>query len=449
MNKNLTIIMTVVIIAIVAIAGFVTYSMLQTPSSIRKLRLVWAETDPNTVESMAAIIKDFEAANPNVIVQPEYVAWGDLSTKMYSAVRAGSEPELMGAEIQLMMDFAKNDIILPLDDLVESIGKSDFYSGVLSQMLYGDHYYGLLSQVADDVIFYRKDWFAAAGISVPTNWETWLAAVKALTNADHYGIGFSGKAYWMQFHLMCLFRTAQGRCWTTDLDPTINTTDMYYALSMLKELTKYCPPGWETWAHQDRAIAFAQGQIAMVPGQGRWLSIFEKYGPSIADPSKIGVFRWPVSGGWNGSKAGQQYAYMDTDPMWVIPKNCKYPDLAKAFLKYLMTGKEYINYAQSVPGHLNPVLKSVRNNPDYWSSSTTLTTWKNEITFMLDAVDEGVSWDISKETPNEINPYMGKIMGAMILDDLGINVAVKGNDIQKEMDLAQKRALDIYSTLPK
>lgn len=442
MEKRTKLILAAMTLVIVVLAGFIGYSTLNIGgNTIKKLRLIWAETDPNTVEAMKAIIMDFEATHPGVIIEPEYVAWGDLSAKMYASVRAGSEPELMGGEMQIMMDFAANGLIMPLDDLVADIGENNFYPVILSQMKYQGHYYSLLTQTADDVIFYRKDLFAEKGLSIPVTWQQWIDCAKALTDGKTYGIGFSGQNYWIQYHLLTLLRTEAGRALTTDGQPDLNNNDMKLSLQMLQTLSQYCPPGWEAWGHQDRAIAFAQGKIAMVPGQGRWLSIFETYGPSISDPSIIGVFKWPKSGGWNGAKEGQDFYYMDTDPQWFIPKNCRYPDLAKAFLKDLMTGKNYITYCQSVPGHLNPVLKSVREDPTYWSSNPILTKWKDVILFMLNGIEAGSAWDVAKDTAGEGYPIMGKIMGAAIISDLAVNVIVKGNSIDSEMEAAQNAAL--------
>ena len=49
----------------------------------------------------------------------------------------------------------------------------------------------------------------------------------------------------------------------------------------------------------------------------------------------------------------------------MIFKNAKYPEEAADFLKFFFQEENYIKYLHTVPIHLLPTLKSVRNNPAY------------------------------------------------------------------------------------
>jgi multiple sugar transport system substrate-binding protein len=65
-----------------------------------------------------------------------------------------------------------------------------------------------------------------------------------------------------------------------------------------------------------------------------------------------------------GPSGKQTACQVDAEP-WMIFKNAKYPEEAADFLKFFFTEDQYIKYLHTVPVHLLPTLKSVRNSKTY------------------------------------------------------------------------------------
>ena len=61
----------------------------------QKVIHVWhTETNPKSREAVANIVARFEALHPDIKVEAEALAWGDLEGKIMAALAAGSPPEL-------------------------------------------------------------------------------------------------------------------------------------------------------------------------------------------------------------------------------------------------------------------------------------------------------------------------------------------------------------------
>ena len=76
----------------------------------------------------------------------------------------------------------------------------------------------------------------------------------------------------------------------------------------------------------------------------------------------------------HGPSGKETAAQIDAEP-WMIFKNAKYPEEAAQFLKFFFKEENYIKYLHTVPIHLLPTLKSVRNNPAYQANEM-VRKWK-------------------------------------------------------------------------
>ena len=61
----------------------------------KKVIHVWhTETNPKSRAAIANIVSRFEKLNPDIKVEAEALAWGDLEGKIMAAMASGSPPEL-------------------------------------------------------------------------------------------------------------------------------------------------------------------------------------------------------------------------------------------------------------------------------------------------------------------------------------------------------------------
>ena len=76
----------------------------------------WA---PNWIETQGReLAKKFEAANPGMTVKIEITVSDGLPTKILTALRSGSPPDLIEAQHGWVVPYAQQNLIQPLDDVV-------------------------------------------------------------------------------------------------------------------------------------------------------------------------------------------------------------------------------------------------------------------------------------------------------------------------------------------
>jgi multiple sugar transport system substrate-binding protein len=125
-------------------------------------------------------------------VKVTFVDWADLSPKLNAAFAAGTAPDVFGHGPAAVADFVANDRVEPLTNDVASLSKSD--TDDLAAALPGGRVKGIQYLIPlsmqGNLIVYRPDLFAAAGLdpnSPLTTWEAVLAAATKLTKRDGTG----------------------------------------------------------------------------------------------------------------------------------------------------------------------------------------------------------------------------------------------------------------------
>ena len=119
---------------------------------------------------------------------------GDYTTSLLQAASSKSLPDiaLVNTDTQLPT-LAAQGVLSDLDTL--GLTTDGLAEPVAALGQYEDTLYGLPTQVEDYSVFYNKAYFEEAGITeLPTTFDELIAAAKATTTADHYGIALPGIA---------------------------------------------------------------------------------------------------------------------------------------------------------------------------------------------------------------------------------------------------------------
>ena len=173
-----------------------------------KVVRVWhTEVNPASIEAIANIVERFEAKHPGIKVEAEALAWGDLEGKIMAALAAGAPPELSHGQPITCAALAQQGMLLPLNDLVESIGEDNLWDQIKRVCRSGDDYYGLVHAAGTSLLIYRKDLAKEHGVTQPETWAELIEAAKKLTldtdgdgNVDVYGDHGAGRQSVHQHH---------------------------------------------------------------------------------------------------------------------------------------------------------------------------------------------------------------------------------------------------------
>ena len=414
----------------------------------RKVVNVWhTETNPLSRKAVANIVDRFEKLHPDIKVEAEALAWGDLEGKIMAALAAGSPPELSHGQPITCAALQAKGLLLPLDDVVKHIGEDNIWDQIKRVGKYGDHYFGLVHAAGTSLLIYRKDLAKQKGLENPKTWKDLLHNAKELTldtnkdgKTDIYGLTIPGDNLFINILLGELTKANGGILFDDKNRPQFTSKCMIEILEFMKELTNYLPPGWEGHGYRETFANMYGAKAAMMyQGYGRGASLIEQYAPKhMTNTDYFDV--WIKPHGPSGPKPAAQ---VDEEP-WMLFKGCKHPKEAIEFLKFFYQDDNYLEYIQTVPIHFFPVTKSLRRSKAYQETAM-IKKWKG----WLDVQEYYLDNDLVKPTlvidwkDMTTKPYLMEILGSGILKDMVMEVTKENVPPRKAADKAQKRAEEL------
>jgi len=247
-----------------------------------------------------------------------------------------------------MSHWADAGYLLPLDDVVTSIGTEDFVEGSLFQQ--NGATYALPYAVSVYGLWVRTDLFQQAGLPLPQTYEQVLHSAKLLTNSQTYGIALpAGQNIATVNYFSTFLWPNGGDYFTCDGEVSFGEPQALQAVRRWQALTAYAPPGFTTWGFPEQIDAFLNGRVAMTMYAGRLGVQLEETHPELAD--KVTVIFPP----W-----GEEKVTLGVWSRFAIASGTKNQAEAKAFLQWLVSGDRLLRYDSALPGHMIPPLNSVR-----------------------------------------------------------------------------------------
>lgn len=218
------------------------------------------------------------------------------SEALRNAERRLSKYDIIAVDLPWIGEFAEKKVLMPLDDCLDldRLDPPDFHTAGWTATHWGGRPYGVPSQTTPELLFYRKDLFAEAGIEPPTTTEKLLVAARHFhaPQRGRYGIAWNaarGTALGHQFLMTCAdfgqpivnlapiaggfaADTAQRR----DIVPTIDTPLAEEACDFLLNLLDLSPPDILSMSWYERVRPYAAGKIAMAYGYTLLAPYFER-----------------------------------------------------------------------------------------------------------------------------------------------------------------------------
>lgn len=219
----------------------------------------------------AAIIPDFNAANPDIEVVMETVPVQNYFPKLSTEVASNaSNLQVFTGITNLLYAFAATGKIVPFDEVFTAEQIADLEKDIPSKYLDTWRYKGRLYAIPNDSnaqwSFYRKDLFDAAGVSVPKTWEDSVAIAKALTKDGVYGYTASlRRGEYAGAHFSSVLFSYGGEYWDAGFNPTIDSEAGKKAIDIMLQLMPYADPGTINAGEDDTAQVIASGVAAWAP----------------------------------------------------------------------------------------------------------------------------------------------------------------------------------------
>ena len=301
----------------------------------QKVELTYWAWAPN----LDKVVEIWNKKNPNIHVTVNKQDGGDPAvTKLLTAVKAGSgAPDLIQAEYQKIPTLVAADALADLSKTAAQETKGHFPEGVWNSVtLGGDALYSVPQDTGPMVFYYRADVFEKLGLAVPTTWDEYAAAAKAVHAADpkaYLGTFSSNDAGWftgMTQQAGASWWGIDGDAWSVniDQDPTQKVAGYWGGLvqdGVIDNKPMYTPE-WNTALNTGKQVgwlsaAWGPGVLAGNAGAtaGKW---------KVAPMPQWDAAQ-PATGNWGGSSTA-------------VTSQSKNVDAAAKFATWLNTDPEAV-----------------------------------------------------------------------------------------------------------
>lgn len=334
--------------------------------------------EPNTVASKdyySAIQKAFEAKNPGVSVQIDYMDDTSYKAKLPTLLQSNARPDVFFTWTGgVFFEQAKAGILKDITGDMNAGWKDVFSEGGVAALNYKGKYYGAPMYAASVVLWYNKKLLAQANVdpaSIKT-WDDFLAAVGKLKAAGITPIVAGGKDKWpLAFYYGFLATRIAAKDGIANADAGnaggFDNPDFVRVGSEFKRLVDLQPfqPGFMDTNNNKASGLFGDGKGAFHL-MGNWLYGTQKQnstsGKGIPDED-LGFIRFPTV---TGGKGGATDTFGGING-WLVTKDAS-PSAVK-WLQFLLSKENQIEGGRQAlwlpiaktagSGVSNPLLRQV------------------------------------------------------------------------------------------
>jgi len=316
----------------------------------------WVGSDP-TMKKFAA---DFHKLHPNITIKFQNVSADNASQKLTTQVAGGNPPDVAFVDASATSDFASRDALVNLDNYVSRskvVKSANYVDAFKSFVTYKNSMWGLPIDGESTGLFYRKDLFAAAGIThPPTTWDEFKADAAKLTIPSKKQYGYEVFAPEAAYYWYPWLYQAGGDLLSKDGQKVVFTSpEAKKAADFYVGLAKYSPPDYLNSNSYDGRVAFAHGQTAMYMA-GSWFA-----GTMDSEVPKI-KGKWDAAALPDGPAGCKTTIAGDALVMFNATKNA---DAAWLWMEYLSQPKNVATWTYKSPGGTElPPLTSLLDSPD-------------------------------------------------------------------------------------
>jgi len=327
-------------------------------------------SDPAVYEANEmSVIDAFEAANPDVKVEVEFIPIAEYNTKLTTEFRGGGGPDLGRVNHTDIRTFAAGGFLAPLDDAIAAneIDVDSMIPGLVDVGKYGDSQVTLPLSTDTRVLYYNPRLLEAQGIDgPPATWQELLAAVTKFAGTDVYGYGvYSDNDYSLAYETVGPYMVQAGGVLLAPEGEgaeavAASSEGTIAAVELIQDIVASgaVPPGVDQFSGESLVQLFGQDKLAFMTG-GPWVRTqIEANNSDFAFGTDFATAPIPVreSGQSSGSTAGG----------WQIGifENSEVKEAAGRLLAFMMEPENLvtINAGEAFP----PTQDGLSNEP--WAS---------------------------------------------------------------------------------
>lgn len=394
------------------------------------------------LETIQAAADAFVEANPGVKINIETFSWADFYTKWTTGLASGNVPDMSTALPNHVVEMIDADAIIPMDNLIDSMGRDRFYEAPLTEMTAEDgHCYAVPLYSHAQVMWYHKDLLDKYNLEVPTTWDELYEAAKTISDGEGgnaYGTSVPmGTNDMMATRFLNFYvRSAGETLLTQDGKANLTSQAAIDGINYWIKVYKDCSPTDSmNFNVLDQATLYYTGKICFDFNSAFQIGGVETNAPELLD--QIDCAPLPTI-----NKGDPQVGYETSNIPMVIWKNSAHPEICEAFIKYLYEPENYVPFLLSVPVGMLPALKEISNDPAFLSDPT-VQKFSHAKDIISKAVGEGTAIGMEYGP----RPEAGLLTSQGVIESMFQDIIINGTDVETAAKAAEDKLNDLFETV--
>lgn len=390
------------------------------------------------LEVIQATADEFMEENPDVKINIETFSWGDFYTKWTTGLASGNVPDMSTALPGHVVEMMDAEAIVPLDDVIDDIGRDRFAETALSEGEKDGACYSIPLYSHAQVMWYRKDLLQAAGLEVPTTWEEFAAASKALTKDGVYGCSFPcGSSDLMATRFLNFYvRSGGGSLLTDDLKADLTSDVAIDGINYWLDIYKNCSPKDSVnYAVLDQANLYYQGKTAFDFNSGFQISGVETNSPDLVD--QIDCAPLPKM-----NADDPDYGAETSNIPMVVWANSEHPEICKAFMEELYDTDTYTEFLAATPVGMLPSITGISDSETYQSNETV-----QKFAHAEEVISKTVELGTAIGFEHGPSVQAGLLTSQGIIETMFQDIITNGTDVKTAAQTAEDQLNEVFSSV--
>lgn len=310
----------------------------------------WPE--PEYMAYFGRVVKEFEAANPNVSINMEAVADEPYKDKIRIVMASGNIPDIYFSwSGEYARQFVRAGRALDITEALKGAEWQGRYAPAsLEPFAYRGKSYGVPMNIGGKFIVYNKAIFARLGLKPPADWDEFIALIEKVKAANVTPIAFGSQAPWAASHYVGDFnaKLVPNQLRRADYDLQTPDAELFThpgyvrSLQIFQDFARrgYFNRSPNAITHAIARGSFTAGREAMMYAE---IVEFQRYKDSKLAADGWDFFPMPPMKG----AAGEQTILTGAPDGFLLSANSRHPAEALKFLNLLTTRDKAFDYMKT------------------------------------------------------------------------------------------------------